>query len=269
MAHANPYTPGQVETLEQAQNELEKLAATVNQIIENQKLVQRDDGCLADCAVVPHTLSDEVVRMVGNFELLGAYAARPYQKGQVVTYNDRMYVCALPHQGGAVMDMGAWRLIGKAGCGCDGGGDGGGVFNPCAPKKTFSGVLGSNLMVDSANGCLQFFSTTRDVANIVIEERRYQVSFIFALNVNMQDGEVLDLVLQLPNWNMTYGDNTDLNVLVYRVEVEGGVFAGSFNELGTAVLDIEKPLTMYLKAMKINGVIYYIGSYIVIYSQAL
>ena len=263
MAHANPYTPGQVETLEQAQNELVKLADVVNQIIANQKMVQRDDGCLADCAVVPHTLSDEVVRMVGNFELLGAYAARPYQKGQVVTYNDRMYVCALPHQGGAVMDMGAWRLIGKAGCGCDGGD----VFNPCAPKKTYSGVLGSNFMVDSANGCLQFFSTTRDVANIVIEESRYQVSFIFALNVNMQDGEVLDLVLQLPNWNMKYDGNKALNVLVYRMEVEGGVLAGSFTQMGTDVLYIEKPLTMYLKAMKINGVIYYISSYFGIYSN--
>lgn len=257
MAHANPYTLGQVETLEQAQNELVKLADVVNQIIANQKLLQRDDGCLADCAVVPHTLSDEVVRMIGHFELLGAYAARPYQKGQVVTYRDRMYVCVAPHQGGAVMDMGAWRLIGKAGCGCEGGG----VFNPCAPKKTYSGVLGSNLMVDSANGCLQFFSTTRDVANIVIEERR-TVSFIFALNVNMQDGEVLDLVLQLPNWNMKYDGNTALNILVYRVEVEGGVLAGSFT---VQSLDIEKPLTMYLKAMKINGVIYYISSYIGIY----
>ena len=126
MAHANPYTPGQVETLEQAQNELVKLAAVVNQIIANQKMVQRDDGCLADCAVVPHTLSDEVVRMVGNFELLGAYAARPYQKGQVVTYLDRMYVCVAPHQGGTVMDTAAWRLIGKAGCGCEGGGGEGG-----------------------------------------------------------------------------------------------------------------------------------------------
>ena len=115
MAHANPYTPGQVETLEQAQNELVKLAAVVNQIIANQKMVQRDDGCLADCAVVPHTLSDEVVRMIGHFELLGAYAARPYQKGQVVTYRDRMYVCVAPHQGGTVMDTAAWRLIGKAG----------------------------------------------------------------------------------------------------------------------------------------------------------
>ena len=114
MAHANPYTPGQVETLEQAQNELVKLAAVVNQIIANQKLLQRDDGCLADCAVVPHTLSDEVVRMIGHFELLGAYAARPYQKGQVVTYQNRMYVCVAPHQGGTVMDTAAWRLIGKA-----------------------------------------------------------------------------------------------------------------------------------------------------------
>ena len=114
MAHANPYTPGQVETLEQAQNELVNLAAVVNQIIENQKLLQRDDGCLADCAVVPHTLSDEVVRMIGHFELLGAYAARPYQKGQVVTYRDRMYVCVAAHHGGAVMDMAQWRLLGKA-----------------------------------------------------------------------------------------------------------------------------------------------------------
>lgn len=124
MAHANPYTPGQVETLEQAQNELVKLAAVVNQIIANQKLLQRDDGCLMDCAVVPHTLSDEVVRMIGHFELLGAYTARPYQKGQVVTYQNRMYVCVAPHQGGAVMDTAAWRLIGKAGCGCEGGGGG-------------------------------------------------------------------------------------------------------------------------------------------------
>ena len=120
MAHANPYTPGQVETLEKAKNELVKLAAVVNQIIANQKLFQRDDGCLADCAVVPHTLSDEVVRMISHFELLGAYAARPYQKGQVVTYRDRMYVCVAPHQGGTVMDTAAWRLIGKAGCGCEG-----------------------------------------------------------------------------------------------------------------------------------------------------
>ena len=44
MAHANPYAPGQVETLEQARNELVKLADTVNQILDNQKLVQRDDA---------------------------------------------------------------------------------------------------------------------------------------------------------------------------------------------------------------------------------
>ena len=137
MAHANPYTPGQVETLEQAQNELVKLAAVVNQIIENQKMVQRHDGCLADCAVVPHTLSDEVVRMIGHFELLGAYAARPYQKGQVVTYQNRMYVCVAPHQGGTVMDTAAWRLIGKAGCGCEGedAGSCGNEFGQFGPTK--------------------------------------------------------------------------------------------------------------------------------------
>ena len=119
MAHANPYVPAQVETLADARNELVRLAETVNRIIDNQKQLQRDDGCLMDCAVVPHTLSDEVVRMMGHFELLGAYAARPYQPGQVVTYRDRMYVCVIPHQGDVVMDMEMWRLIGKAGCGID------------------------------------------------------------------------------------------------------------------------------------------------------
>ena len=153
MAHANPYVPAQVETLADARNELVKLADTVKQIIDNQKLVQRDDGCLMDCAVVPHTLSDEVVRMMGHFELLGAYAARPYQKGQVVTYQERMYVCAAAHHGGAVMDMAQWRLLGKAGCGCDGGGGSGG--GGCAPKTIYIHPPESFHIIDSANGCLQ------------------------------------------------------------------------------------------------------------------
>ena len=68
--------------------------------------------------------------MIGHFELLGAYAARPYQKGQVVTYQNRMYVCVAPHQGGTVMDTAAWRLIGKAGCGCEGGGGEAGRWYP-------------------------------------------------------------------------------------------------------------------------------------------
>ena len=195
MAHANPYTPGQVETLEQAQNELVKLADVVNQIIANQKMVQRDDGCLADCAVVPHTLSDEVVCMVGNFELLGAYAARPYQKGQVVTYNDRMYVCALPHQGGAVMDMGAWRLIGKAGCGCEGGG---GVFNPCAPKKTYSGVLTTpNQRIDTSNGCMVFYEIKPSA--LTVHEQEYSdytaKYYILKINIALEEGEDITVAM--------------------------------------------------------------------------
>ena len=105
MAHANPYAPGQVETLEQARNELVKLADTVKQIIDNQKLVQRDDGCLMDCVVVPHTLSDEVVHMIGHFELVGAcgtaLSKRP--SGDV----SRAHVCVCggsPRRGGEGYD---------------------------------------------------------------------------------------------------------------------------------------------------------------------
>lgn len=120
MAHANKYTPGAVETFDDARAELIKLSETVGQIIDNQQLIQRDDGCLQDCSVVPHTLSDEVFKMIGHFDMVGAYKAQPYQKGQVVTYRKRMYVCAEPHHGAAVMDMAKFKLLGKAGCGCEG-----------------------------------------------------------------------------------------------------------------------------------------------------
>ena len=46
MAHANPYTPGQVETLEQAQNELVKLAAVVNQNPETVFMELTKKSCL-------------------------------------------------------------------------------------------------------------------------------------------------------------------------------------------------------------------------------
>ena len=187
MAHANPYAPGQVETLEQARNELVKLADTVKQIIDNQKLVQRDDGCLMDCVVVPHTLSDEVVRMIGHFELVGAYAARPYQKGQVVTYQNRMYVCAAAHHGGAVMDMAQWRLLGKAGCGCDGGGGSGGG-DSCAPKTIYIHPQNAPHNIDSANGCLQWISTKQSPQQVVLQEG--ETVDVFWLFDDINDGQV-------------------------------------------------------------------------------
>ena len=186
MAHANPYVPAQVETLADARMELVRLAETVNRIIDNQKQLQRDDGCLMDCAVVPHTLSDEVVRMMGHFELLGAYAARPYQPGQVVTYRDRMYVCAAAHHGGAVMDMAQWRLLGKAGCGCDGGGVRGG--GGCEPKTIYIHPQNAPHNIYSANGCLQWISTKQSPQQVVLQEG--ETVDVFWLFDYITDGQV-------------------------------------------------------------------------------
>lgn len=249
MAHANPYTPGQVETLEQAQNELVKLAAVVNQIIANQKMVQRDDGCLADCAVVPHTLSDEVVRMVGNFELLGAYAARPYQKGQVVTYNDRMYVCVLPHQGGAVMDMGAWRLIGKAGCG------GGGESNPCAPKTTFTGELTTpNQRIDTSNGCMVFYEIKPSALTVYDYEYSglTRKSYTLKINIALEEGEDITVAM--------YSDEIDRFEYRNYLNFDFGLQAGkSATKIIYAIkyADVNLPFNLLIRASRVGGIDHY------------
>lgn len=252
MAHANPYTPGQVETLEQAQNELVKLAAVVNQIIANQKLLQRDDGCLADCAVVPHTLSDEVVRMIGNFELLGAYAASPYQKGQVVTYRDRMYVCVIPHQGGTVMDTAAWRLIGKAGCGCE--------SNPCAPKTTFTGEFTTpNQRIDTSNGCMVFYEIKPSA--ITVSEYEYNGTpskeYSLKINIALEEGEDITVAM--------YSDEIDRSDYSY-LAFDFGLQAG---ESATKILygntfpyqyihpNVNRPFNLLIRASRIGGIYHY------------
>ena len=249
MAHANPYTPGQVETLEEAKKELAKLSATVNQIIENQKMVQRDDGCLMDCAVVPHTLSDEVVRMIGNFELLGAYAARPYQKGQVVTYRDRMYVCVIPHQGDVVMDMAMWRLIGKAGCGCDGGGE----SNPCAPKTTFTGELTTpNQRIDTSNGCMVFYEIKPSA--LTVDEYEYSGStvkdYILKINIALEEGE--DITVAMHSNAIDRSQNNKILYLdLLSVESATDIIYEYANPYVT------HPFNLLIRASRVGGIYHY------------
>ena len=254
MAHANPYTPGQVATLEQAQNELVKLAAVVNQIIANQKMVQRDDGCLADCAVVPHTLSDEVVRMIGHFELLGDCAARPCLKGQVVTYLDRMYVCVIPHQGDVVMDMAMWRLIGKAGCGCEGGGE----SNPCAPKTTFTGELTTpNQRIDTSNGCMVFYEI-KPSALTVNEYSGYTAKYgTLKINIALEEGEDITVAMY----------SNEIDGLQYRkyLYFDFGLQAGKsatkiFYENNNFYYypEVARPFNLLIRASRVGGIDHYL-----------
>ena len=246
MAHANPYTPGKVETLEEAKNELAKLSATVNQIIENQKMVQRDDGCLMDCAVVPHTLSDEVVRMIGNFELLGAYAARPYQKGQVVTYRDRMYVCVIPHQGDIVMDMAMWRLIGKAGCGC-------GESNPCAPKTTFTGELTTpNPRIDTSNGCMVYYEIKPSA--LTVHEYEHNGStvkdYYLLIYIDLEEGEEITIVL--------YSDAIDRSQYKKKLYLDLQSVESATNIIyGDAYPDVAHPFNLLIRASRVGGIYHY------------
>ena len=248
MAHANPYTPGQVETLEQAQNELVKLAAVVNQIIANQKLLQRDDGCLADCAVVPHTLSDEVVRMIGHFELLGAYTARPYQKGQVVTYRDRMYVCVIPHQGDIVMDMAMWRLIGKAGCGC-------GESNPCAPKTTFTGELTTpDQRIDTSNGCMVFYEIKPSALTVYEYSGSTVKDYNLKINIALEEGEDITVAM-----HSNAIDRLQYNKNLY-FDFDSGFLEG---ESATDIIYenanpyVTHPFNLLIRASRVGGIYHY------------
>ncbi|MDO5638643.1 MAG: hypothetical protein Q4G28_02115 [Neisseria sp.] len=254
MAHANPYTPGQVETLEEARAELVKLADTVNTILENQQKLQRDDGCLKDCSVVPHTLSDEVMRMIGDYVMKGEYAAMPYQKGQVVSYRQRLYVCIEPHDGGDVMDMKKFKLIGKAGCGCDGGGEA--VSNPCAAKSTYAGVLDQqNQRIDTSNGCLVFMDI-KHTAISVWKRENGNYDYRLDLDVDLKEGEEITIAIK---------GGVLIDDLPYlRFDSSFYVYFGNFEQHVVYNYDpmvtLRDPFGLFINAWRINGVNHYLVS---------
>ena len=193
--------------------------------------------------------------MIGHFELLGAYAARPYQKGQVVTYQNRMYVCVAPHQGGTVMDMAMWRLIGKAGCGCDGGGE----SNPCAPKTTFTGELTTpNQRIDTSNGCMVFYEIKPSA--LTVDEYEYSGStrkaFTLKINIALEEGEDITVAM--------YSDEIDRLQNNEYLYFDFGLQAG---ESATKIIyetnypsyypDVKRPFNLLIRASRVGGIDHY------------
>ena len=112
MPHANEYNP-QKDFSDAAQNneparstvdavaldaELRSVSTSVNRIIENQKLLQRDDGNLIDASVKINTLSREVLMLIGGYTLRGNWARdTQYNKSDVVAHGSLLYFCSTPH----------------------------------------------------------------------------------------------------------------------------------------------------------------------------
>ncbi len=112
MAHANPYIPERSFSDDATSNvsgrsgvnatsldnELLHVSESINLIINNQKLLQRDDGRLKDTSVEVHTLSRDVLMLLGNYRLRGGWhASTEYSTGDVAINDGLMYVCKNSH----------------------------------------------------------------------------------------------------------------------------------------------------------------------------
>ena len=112
MPHANLYTPTAGFSDDANRNtpgrsgvnatvldgELLRVSESINRIINNQKLLQRDDGRLGDTVVEVHTLSREVLMLLGNYRQRGAWFGQTaYTSGDVVAHDGLMYVCKNSH----------------------------------------------------------------------------------------------------------------------------------------------------------------------------
>jgi len=85
--------------------ELDAIALTLSETLVNLSALQRDDGLLIDNSVRLHTLSAEVLALMGSggftiHDPLGWLTATAYAVGEIVTEGTGTYVCAVAHTSG-------------------------------------------------------------------------------------------------------------------------------------------------------------------------
>lgn len=131
MAHANPYIPKRSFSDDATSNvsgrtgvnadaidaEFNAIAESNNKIIKNLKMIQRDDLRLGYEVVEVHTLSREVLMLLGNYRQRGVWLAQTaYTSGDVVTHDGFMYVCKTSHvSDSAFIESQNWLQFGFAG----------------------------------------------------------------------------------------------------------------------------------------------------------
>lgn len=100
--------------------DLADVAKGINETATDLAKIQRDDGCLRDCAVTLPSLSREVITLIGRFVLSGQYlAGQPYKKGDVVSYQQRLFLCVEDCTAPNTPDL-RFAHFGVESCGCDG-----------------------------------------------------------------------------------------------------------------------------------------------------
>lgn len=124
MAHANLYNPNHDFSGDVANNadinadaldsEFQKIGESINKSINNQKLIQRDDGKLKDKIIDVNNLTRSVLNLLGNYRLRGIWeSSENYLIGDVVERNDKLYVCDIANSDVNFSDD-QWKHFGYA-----------------------------------------------------------------------------------------------------------------------------------------------------------
>jgi hypothetical protein len=115
MSQPTPYTPTTDFSQQEANNasgrstvntaaldaEFAAIDTTLDQTLANLQLLQRDDGRLADLKVQIHTLSEEVLTLIGGFRLRGDWAATTaYAVNDIAINAGYTYWCSTAHTSG-------------------------------------------------------------------------------------------------------------------------------------------------------------------------
>ena len=96
-------------------DELSGISQSINGIVGNLELIQRDDGSLKDATVHLHALSETVINLMGGFNLRGEWQANTsYAEKDIVDYQGHLFVCMTANQD-AAFTAANWHRFGEKG----------------------------------------------------------------------------------------------------------------------------------------------------------
>lgn len=79
-------------------SELKNISIAITELNGNLSLIQREDGLVRDSTVAIHSLSRQVINMIGNFNLRGEFTHNSYYGvGDVIDYDGVLYACHTAH----------------------------------------------------------------------------------------------------------------------------------------------------------------------------
>lgn len=98
--------------------EFANIEQTLDQTLSNLTLLQRDDGKLIDLAVEIHTISPEVLNLIGGYRLRGLWQAdTAYAAKDIASNGEYTYFCHTSHTSGGSFDDQYWTQFGFSGGG--------------------------------------------------------------------------------------------------------------------------------------------------------